>query len=74
MVKFHLFVDSLKIFIFEKDSTSRVMALKGAHIEYVVVKYYEGLLTGLRVGGNFIHVFEFHVEFGHSVQLLFIIE
>ena len=59
MMEFHLFVDCLQIFILEEDSSSRVMALKGADIKYVVVEDNEGLVVGLRVGADLFHIFEF---------------
>lgn len=74
VVEFHLLVDGLQVFILEQDASSWVMALEGAHIEDVVVEDNEGLLIGLRVGGDFLHIFEFQVDFRHPVQLLFITE
>ena len=64
-MELHLLVDSFEIFIFEEDTSTRVMALEGADIEYVIVKYDKGFFVGLRVVGDFLHIFEFDVKFRH---------
>ena len=65
VMELHLLVDSFEIFIFEEDPSAGVMALEGADIEYVIVKYDKGFLVGLGVVGDFLHIFEFDVKFRH---------
>ena len=64
-MKLHFFVDCLHIFIFEKNSSSWVVALEGGHIENVVIKDDKSLFCLLRVGLDFFKVFEFQIKRAH---------
>jgi hypothetical protein len=39
MVKLHLLINGFEMFIFEKDPSSRMMALKAGDIEDIVFEY-----------------------------------
>lgn len=62
MVKLHVLIDSFEIFIFEEDTSSRVMALKTGDIQHVVIEYEQSLLSLLRVAFDFLVVFEFEIS------------
>lgn len=61
MVKLHVFLDGLQMFVFEEDSSSRVMALETGHIKDVILKNQEGLTRFLGVAFHFLVVFESEV-------------
>jgi hypothetical protein len=62
MVKLHLLVDGFEMFIFEKDTSPRMMTLKAGDIEDIVVEYKECLLSLLRVALDFFIIFEFEIS------------
>lgn len=62
MVKLHLLIDLLHIFIAQKHTPAGMMTRKGSHIQDVVIKDQQRLVVLLGVGLNLLIIFKFEVE------------
>lgn len=62
MVKLHLLVDLLNIFVAQKHAPAGMVTREGGHIQDVVVEHQQRLAVLLGVGLNLLVVFKFEVE------------
>lgn len=62
VMKLHLLLDGLEMFVFEEDASSGVMALEGGYIEDVIVEYEQSFACFLGVAFDLVVVFEFQIS------------